>query len=97
MNACPYCGVSFVNSGVLKAHQTMFPICQQVEEYVERLESVNADLLEACKWFMQSLTDGVLVRDITHDANEDWARRMIDFTMQLNKATCAIHKAEGAK
>ena len=53
------------------------------------------DLLEACKWFMQALEDGRLVRDITKDVQSDWALRMLELTRDLAKAQAAIAKAEG--
>ena len=60
-----------------------------------RLIAAAPDLLEACKWFVQALTDGVLVRDITRDAQSYWATRMLELTQQLAKAQAAVLKAEG--
>ena len=59
-----------------------------------RLIATAPELLEACKWFMQALTNGVLVRDITNDDDPDWAKKMIDLTMQLQKTQAAIQKTE---
>lgn len=63
---------------------------------IERLEAVNAQLLDACKWTFQALTDGVLVRDISHDAERDWAMKMVQFVGQLSKLRTAIKAAEEA-
>jgi hypothetical protein len=57
--------------------------------------TADADLLAACKWFVAQLESGALVRDITKDAQPDWANRMMHFTLDLQKAVRAIAKAEG--
>ena len=51
-------------------------------------------LLKACKWFMQQLEDGVLVRDISRDGEPDWHMRMLRFTVSLSEASEAIARAE---
>lgn len=52
------------------------------------------DLLAACKWFIAELESGNLVRDISRDDADDWALRMVQFTINLQKAVTATHKAE---
>ena len=56
----------------------------------------RTELLEACKWFMQQLDDGVLVRDISRDGEPDYHKRMLEFVFDLGKAFTAIAKAEGS-
>lgn len=59
-----------------------------------RLIASAPDLLDACKWFAEQLEKGLLVRDISRDAEADWAQRMMYFTVDLQKAMSAIAKAE---
>ena len=54
------------------------------------------ELLEACKWFMAQLDDGVLVRDIGNDSHPDYHIRMLKFVTHLGNASVAIAKAEGS-
>lgn len=63
------------------------------EEYA-RLIAAAPDLLAACKFFMSSLEEHTLIRDITKDGEPDWALKMTDFVRQLQKAEAAIAKAE---
>ena len=53
------------------------------------------ELLEACKMFVKYLDDGVLVRDITKDAESGWTMKMMSFVRDMKKAQEAITKAEG--
>lgn len=62
-----------------------------------RLIVQSPALLKACKWFMQQLEDGVLVRDISKDGESDWAMRMLKFTASLSDAHEAITKAEAGE
>jgi hypothetical protein len=52
------------------------------------------ELLAGCKWFMAALGDGRLVRDVSRDAQPDWALQMLDFTRELTKIQKAIYTAE---
>jgi hypothetical protein len=52
------------------------------------------DLLAACKLFFSWLENGTLVRDITRDAQSDWALRMMEFARDLGKVQLAISQAE---
>lgn len=57
-------------------------------------DTSGAELLAATKWFIEQLTIGNLVRDITKDAQPDWSVNMMKFTMELQKAVSAVGKAE---
>lgn len=57
-------------------------------------EQINADLLQACKWFISQLENGDIVRDISRDSKADWVPRMCEFTTNLQKAVAAVAKAE---
>ncbi len=59
------------------------------------LVSAAPELLEACKWFMDALETGLLVRDITKDSEPSWAIKMLSFVKELQDAQAAIAKAEG--
>ena len=68
------------------------------EPPVDNLAALISDrdeLLTACKWFVDQLERGVIVRDITKDAQPDWAMRMRHFVIDLQKVIQAIAKAEG--
>jgi len=60
-----------------------------------RLIAAAPELLDALRTILQGFTDGVFVRDLTHDAESDWARRLVPFITALNRAQAAIAKAEG--
>src|SRR5271166_2167320 len=60
------------------------------------LISVAPQLLASCKWFVSQLESGALVRDISKDSQQDWIKRMVEFTSNLQKAVSAIAKAEGS-
>jgi hypothetical protein len=59
------------------------------------LIAASPELLESCKWFIGELEAGNLVRDISRDAQADWLMRMMQFTINLQKAVSAVAKAEG--
>src|SRR5438874_12221595 len=44
-----------------------------------RLIAAAPDLLDALKTILQGFADGVFVRDLTHDAEADWALRLVPF------------------
>ena len=52
------------------------------------------DLLEACKWLMEQMDSGYLVRDISHDHEDGWAMKAANFVMGLKKVQAALDKAE---
>ena len=59
-----------------------------------RLKQSHGELLAALKVFMEMLTDGRLVRDITRDGESSFSLRMVDFVRELNKAQQAIRNGE---
>ncbi len=62
---------------------------------VRRIEKVALELLAGCKWFLKQMEDGFIVRDITRDAQEDWAMRMVSFVSELQIIQRSVAKAEG--
>ena len=60
-------------------------------------ETAAADLLAALKWFVEQITDGTLVRDISKDHEPEYNLRMMKFVQQLNETEAAIAKAKGKK
>jgi hypothetical protein len=63
--------------------------------YSVNLIAASPDLLGACEWFISQLESGQLVRDISRDAEADWSYRMLQFTMNLQKAVSAVARAKG--
>lgn len=66
-----------------------------VEKALAQLHDASPELLWSCKMLISMIEDGRLVRDISKDASPDWAFKMMRFTMDLNRVTMAIAKAEG--
>ncbi len=66
-----------------------------IESANARLIAAAPELLEACKWFLAQLESGMLVRDITKDAEPMWGTRMMRFVAGIGNAARAIAKAEG--
>lgn len=58
------------------------------------LTAENAALRKALDKFFSWLDEGLLVRDITKDAQSDWALRMMHFVKDLGEARAALAKAE---
>lgn len=79
-------------SDTMNRHHTITP---EEDESNARLIAAAPELLEALKWFIAALENGLLVRDITKDAQSDWALKMMHFVRDLQKATLAVAKAEG--
>ncbi len=51
-------------------------------------------VLKDCKWFMELLGAGFLVRDISEDARPDYYPRMLMFTKRLAEVSEHIKEAE---
>lgn len=51
-------------------------------------------VVEALHFFMEALDSGVLVRDISLDADANWALKMVRFVSELYKAKQALALAE---
>jgi len=63
-------------------------------DLVVRAVNSHAALVDALEQFMTWLDKGVLIRDITKDAQSDWAIRMMHFVNDLNKAKAALNLAK---
>lgn len=73
---------------------TAIAMCREQEAKIERLEAVNAELLEALKGIFGLVESGDLVRDISKDHESDWALRQLPFIAKLKAAEQAIASAE---
>ena len=62
--------------------------------YLQEIIWLNRDLVDALEKFMSWLDEGSLVRDITKDAEPNWAIKMLHFFNDLNKAKTALAKAK---
>ena len=59
-----------------------------------RLIAAAPELYDTLKRILDGFAQGVFVRDVTYDANPDWAIKLLPFLKLLGEAQTAIFKAE---
>ena len=59
-----------------------------------KLIAAAPELLEALEFLFKAMDDGWLVRDISHDAEPDWAIKAMSFVQGLKRGHTAIAKAK---
>lgn len=59
-----------------------------------KLQESHAELLEALRGMLRLVADGLLVRDISHDHESDWAARQMPLVVGLRQAQAALANAE---
>ena len=55
---------------------------------------IDCELLLGCKWFMDQLHNGILIRNTITDDAPQWAIRMGEFVIGLKRVNDAIERAE---
>jgi hypothetical protein len=64
-------------------------------EFIVRACNSHQELVAALEALMADIDSGVLVRDITRDAEPGWHMRMLAFVGRLHAAQAAVAKAKG--